>query len=164
VCFLVAYAVALDRIQSWDVAKVFHGSAAMMPTAFSDLTSSICLQAECCYGNVRFQRLFALIIQTFIYVFRLIQCYNFRLLLVYDMTGECGSRTPAFLGFGILCIDIWCNSLNGGSAHRKASAYRGKCKYRNEKYTHPYDEWDSNPPTQCSSGQSYYTPWIMRPF
>lgn len=24
VCFLVAYAVALDRIQSWDAAKVFH--------------------------------------------------------------------------------------------------------------------------------------------
>jgi hypothetical protein len=25
VCFLVAYAVALDPIQSWDAAKVFYG-------------------------------------------------------------------------------------------------------------------------------------------
>lgn len=70
-------------------------SAATMPTALS-LTSNTCLQADCCYGNVDSRRLFALIMQTFVYVFRLIQCYNLLLLLVHDRAGECCSRTPVF--------------------------------------------------------------------
>jgi hypothetical protein len=52
VCFLVAYAVALDPLQSWDAAKALILSAAMMPTAYSKLISSRCLQAEYCCGKV----------------------------------------------------------------------------------------------------------------
>jgi hypothetical protein len=55
VCFLVAYAVALDPIQSWDAAKVFMVSEATTPTAYSNLISSRCLQTERCYGKVSFQ-------------------------------------------------------------------------------------------------------------
>jgi hypothetical protein len=52
------------------------------------------------------------------------------------------------------------DSLDGGSARRKATTYteQHKHKHRINVHRHPCLEWDSNSRSQCSSGRRQFIP------
>jgi hypothetical protein len=60
-------------------------------------------------------------------------------------------------------IDSWSDSLDGGSARRKSTTYTGQHKHIINAGRHPCLEWDSNPQSQCWSGQRHFMSYTARP-
>jgi hypothetical protein len=60
-------------------------------------------------------------------------------------------------------IHIRKDSLDGGSARRKAATYIEHDKHRINAHRHPYLEWDLNPRPQCSSGRRRFMPQTALP-
>jgi hypothetical protein len=63
-----------------------------------------------------------------------------------------------FASFQFLNPKSQYDSLDGGSASRKAAAYTGQHKHTMNADRHPCIEWDSNPQSQCSSEWRQFIP------
>jgi hypothetical protein len=73
-----------------------------------------------------------------------------------------GHPWNASFHFSFLILHSRQDSLDGGSARRKASTYTRQHKHRINAHRHPYLEWDSNPRFQCSSGRRHFMPKTAR--
>jgi hypothetical protein len=61
-------------------------------------------------------------------------------------------------------LHSWQDSLDGGSARRKAATYTGKRKHnKGTQYRYPCLKWDSNTRSQRSSERRQFMPWTAQP-
>jgi hypothetical protein len=95
----------------------------------------------------------------FLYFFRYQMCILI-LSVFIPITPTWSIERPwnALFHFNFLILDSRYDSLDGGSAHRKAATNTGQYKHRIHADNHPCLEWDSNPRSQCSSDRRQFMP------
>jgi hypothetical protein len=79
----------------------------------------------------------------------------------------CGRYSPSWILASLLQflthIESQYDTLDGGSARRKADTYTGQHKHRKNEDKPPYIEWDSNPRSQWFSGRRQFMTYTVRP-